>query len=52
VKTRVTAALVLRLSMRDFERLLLLLEEDFPESEIIYKKTSAGKLWIKEGEEP
>jgi hypothetical protein len=52
VKTRITGALVLRLSMKEFEHLLVVLEEDFPEVQIIYKKTSAGKLWILEGEAP
>jgi hypothetical protein len=47
---RVTAALVLKIRVADFERLKQNLKSEFPEAEIVFQRVSVGRLWIKEDE--
>jgi len=47
---RVTAALVLKIRVVDFERLKEILKTEFPDVPIIFQRTSAGRLWIREEE--
>lgn len=51
-ETKITAALVLRIKISDFERLKTTIKTDFPDAFTVKMKTGLGKLWIKEGEEP
>lgn len=48
---KITAALVIRIKVRDFERLKEILKAEFSDAYIVKMKTGLGKLWIKEGEE-
>lgn len=50
-KARVTAALVLKIKLAEFENLKELIKTSFPEAKIIFQRVSAGRLWIREGEE-
>ena len=51
-QARVTAALVLKIKLADFENLKLLIETEFPGTQIVFQRVSAGRLWIKEEEVP
>jgi hypothetical protein len=51
-KTRETCAFVTLMTERELRRLLGILENDFPETKIIYHTVSSGKLWIMKGGNP
>ena len=51
-EAKITAALVIRIKVSDFERLKTTIKTDFPDAFTVKMKTGLGKLWIKEGEEP
>ena len=48
-KTFASCALVLRAALSDFDKLKQLISENFPDVTIVYQRTSASHLWIKEG---
>jgi hypothetical protein len=52
VKSPMICALVLRQSESDFLQLLKIIEQNFPDTKIIYRKVSVGPLWIMPGKPP
>ncbi len=51
-KTTQTGALIIHTNEEDFQRLLEILEADFPDVTVVYKTLSVGKLWVMRGEPP
>jgi hypothetical protein len=49
IKGPMICALVLRQSESEFLRLLRVIEQDFPSTQVIYRKVSIGPLWIMPG---
>jgi hypothetical protein len=47
----ITGGLVVHCKLADFEVLLQQIAVEHPEIRVIYHRVSAGKLWIKEGEQ-
>ncbi|HEY4674951.1 MAG TPA: hypothetical protein VIH48_02725 [Candidatus Bathyarchaeia archaeon] len=50
--TFVTGAIVVRATLKNFDRLLEMIKTDFPEVKLVYRKVSLGNLYVREEKQP
>jgi len=47
-ETFITGGIVVRTTLKNFEKLIKFLKEELPESKLVYRKVSIGNLYIRE----